>query len=404
MAAAAPSAAPSVPEWESALERGTVGFEDVCVAVHGISTKNPNEEFRTAAREYFPQLMRVFQETNGDLVEAYYCSDVVAGCGLTRKTGAKGERADYRLHTVSGLATATTAPIAALITQVERMCIDANELASEAERATQTRRIFSVATYLLGLLNDASVPGKLGVDDVRAELRIRRDELAQIGRDHAALAQRDAQITYFNGMLIGLAVAVAAATGVALALVASDAAARTRDNVVGVLAAGAAGAFVSVLTRMSGGRLRLDFRTGRAYLRLLGVFRPVIGALMALALYFLIVGKLLSVFAVPAESALQFYFFCGIAFLAGFSERWAQDMLAIPERAARRPTGDSDGAAERGSMLEPTPASADDPAPPPPPLPPTTAEAGQDGPSPKPAGEQPGRDRPAKKDGDAGDG
>jgi hypothetical protein len=37
---------------------------------------------------------------------------------------------------------------------------------------------------------------------------------------------------------------------------------------------------------------------------------------------------LVSVFEIPADPQDQRYFFAGLAFLAGFSERFAQDMVA----------------------------------------------------------------------------
>jgi cell division protein FtsW (lipid II flippase) len=56
--------------------------------------------------------------------------------------------------------------------------------------------------------------------------------------------------------------------------------------------------------------------------------RPFIGALFALALYFFISGDLVSVFQLPNDEQSQRYFFAGLGFLAGFSERFAQDMVA----------------------------------------------------------------------------
>jgi hypothetical protein len=65
----------------------------------------------------------------------------------------------------------------------------------------------------------------------------------------------------------------------------------------------------------------------------LGLIRPFIGALFALALYFFISGELVSVFNLP-EDDVQPYFFAGIGFLAGFSERFAQDIVMQSKTAA----------------------------------------------------------------------
>ena len=56
----------------------------------------------------------------------------------------------------------------------------------------------------------------------------------------------------------------------------------------------------------------------------LGSFRPVIGAVSGIALYFLVQTPLLSID--PEARTLQFYAI--LAFLAGFSERWTQVTLS----------------------------------------------------------------------------
>jgi hypothetical protein len=66
----------------------------------------------------------------------------------------------------------------------------------------------------------------------------------------------------------------------------------------------------------------------------LGLMRPFIGALFAVALYFFIQGDLVSVFQLPDGEQAQRYFFAGLGFLAGFSERFAQDMVAQGTKAA----------------------------------------------------------------------
>jgi hypothetical protein len=61
----------------------------------------------------------------------------------------------------------------------------------------------------------------------------------------------------------------------------------------------------------------------------LGAIRPVIGAVLGVASFVLVNGGLLSL-APPAAISNHTLYFAGIAFLAGFSERFAQDMLVAP--------------------------------------------------------------------------
>ena len=74
-----------------------------------------------------------------------------------------------------------------------------------------------------------------------------------------------------------------------------------------------------------------DIDLRRATIR---AFRVVIGSTFAVALFLLVMGGLMHMSGPdPDQSVGQWlYYFTGIAFVAGFSERLAQDMLAIPEQ------------------------------------------------------------------------
>ena len=81
------------------------------------------------------------------------------------------------------------------------------------------------------------------------------------------------------------------------------------------------------MPRIGSGQFRLDYDVGRRYPIFLGALRPVIGAIFGVALYFAVTSSLLDVFKLPKNPDQRFYFLLVIAFLAGFSERWARDTL-----------------------------------------------------------------------------
>ena len=85
------------------------------------------------------------------------------------------------------------------------------------------------------------------------------------------------------------------------------------------------GAMVSVLQRMSSGKLVLDVDAGRDLIEAFGAVRPFIGAIFGIALMALLLGGLIPAIDIPDGQELAF--FAGLGFLAGFNERWAQDML-----------------------------------------------------------------------------
>ena len=139
-------------------------------------------------------------------------------------------------------------------------------------------------------------------------------------------AQRAAQGRYGTGMVFGvLALAAVCAIIGGIFAVAGIAA----WNGVALLAGGL-GALVSVLQRMTSGTLKLDVRATRQMLLWLGAMRPVVGGLFGMAVFAILEGGLLPAITIPAGSELAF--FAGVGFLAGFNERFAQDMLASSGR------------------------------------------------------------------------
>ena len=65
---------------------------------------------------------------------------------------------------------------------------------------------------------------------------------------------------------------------------------------------------------------------GRFVVFLSGVFRLIIGAVFGAAMFVLVSAGLVPI-AVPDSAEKVNFFFAGLAFLAGFSERWAQDTI-----------------------------------------------------------------------------
>jgi hypothetical protein len=103
------------------------------------------------------------------------------------------------------------------------------------------------------------------------------------------------------------------------------------------MAAGAIGAVVSVLMRMSGrrGSFAIDHELGAVGVRRVGAFRPLIGAVCGVVISFLVQTSL-----VPIEqSSLSIEFYVVVAFLAGFSERWTRVILDGAMRTVA-PAGD----------------------------------------------------------------
>ena len=152
--------------------------------------------------------------------------------------------------------------------------------------------------------------------------------LAQAWRDFETGAVTSARFAYLGGVGAGLLLVSPAS----LALLIRQSSVTGADNLVFDAAAcaiaGAAGALVSVLTRVTNESLRVDFRVGRRMLLVLGFARPILGAILALALFWATIGEVVPL-SPPGSADARYAFFIAIGFIAGFSERYAQDMLLI---------------------------------------------------------------------------
>jgi hypothetical protein len=86
------------------------------------------------------------------------------------------------------------------------------------------------------------------------------------------------------------------------------------------------GTLASVIWRVSGSTFRVDYELGRKTIIWLASFRPLLGALFAVALYFALRSGILNVKRIAVGGELT-YLYLFVAFLGGFSERLAPDVF-----------------------------------------------------------------------------
>jgi hypothetical protein len=189
------------------------------------------------------------------------------------------------------------------------------------ERETATRLIFEAHSTALAAmdLRRGSPNQTLAPADLAA-VKARVDAVTQYYVDSA---RAQANTLYFLGALWGVAFLV----GVSMAT-----SRLTNGDPLGpmtplVLSAGggALGAMVSVMQRMGTPEgVVANIAVPPATLRIWGALRPVIGALVAFIVQVLILAHL----APQPDGLVMPYSYIGLGFLAGFSERWAKDVLA----------------------------------------------------------------------------
>jgi hypothetical protein len=356
--------------------RGTVTFHDVANAWFNMSDPNLTDELRAEFKAIFPGLLDAFAQPRKGIITAYFCRHIRVAAALTDIGHAAGAPEGVPEATLKGPPPASIsslldgqeetqpeepkrpwyrrlrrphpfdpAPASSSAIHIEPTfgdpadwkakeilfhCLNlhykALEFLTPQPRKICMRMIFGVITALLGTLDSRALNRTRGTTDMPfgsdpAEVETLERELAQAQAYYRLSAQRQAQLEYLLGMLMAI-VPAAAIT----AVVAVTAGLLDTPAMVAVLG-GAIGAVVSVMSRMSGGGLQLTPESGKKTIRALGFMRPVLGGVFGAVVYLFLEGGIVEVLAPPTNGS-DLAFYAGLGFLSGFSERFAQDVIA----------------------------------------------------------------------------
>lgn len=357
-------AAADIGALEQAHRDGRVTFNDVARAWFHLCDEELPDAQRKRCQQLYPALLSAFGEPRGGVVTAYFCQHVRVAAALTdiHRAAELGESLpqaaqpaselrvvtdeDARRHRLAArrrrwlearrerntasssaihIECALGDPADAKARAILFGCLDlhyrAIEFLTPKPRKVCMRMIMGVVSSLLGTLDERRSSGR-PVRLEAHEVECLETVIEQARRYYDRSAQRQAQIEYFIGMAGGLALLIG---GLFVIGVLTGAGFGSEPLLYTPLAAGL-GAFVSVLARMTRGQLMLSYESGRTIMRLLGVIRPLLGALFGAAVYVLLLGGLLTID--PPQPQTELFFYIGIAFISGFSERFAQDMVA----------------------------------------------------------------------------
>jgi hypothetical protein len=372
-----------------------VTFHDVANAWFNMSDPNLTEELRGEFKTIFPGLLDAFAEPRKGIITAYFCRHIRVAAALTDIGHAAGAPEGVPEATVKG---PPPEGIRALLPQEVdppaytnghgdprkpasqraarrpwyRRCIHffdpapasssaihieptfgdpadwkakeilfhclslhyrALEFLTPQPRKICMRMIFGVIATLLGTLDARALENKQGrgnrvFGSDPAEVATLERELAQAQAYYRQSAQRQAQLEYLLGMLMAIIPAA-----IITAIIALTAGLLNKPVTVALLG-GAIGAVVSVMSRMSSGSIELTPESGKKTIRALGFMRPVIGGVFGAVIYLFLAGGVVDLVTPPTGSA-ELAFYAGLGFLSGFSERFAQDVIA--EGASKTP-------------------------------------------------------------------
>lgn len=273
-------------------------------------------------RREYERTRAAFERSCGRVEDAYFAPDGSAGVAITASSEGLA-----RLHVVADGATQTHPELGGLVEDWEALATRA-QLLRGGNALVCMRRIFGPVKDLV-VLALAAQGGKLDLKPHLPALRVENErDLADVSAFYVRTATRSAYIEYFLGMIVGVLSNLALAAG-ALAFVGYGAPelwgvkVAQADQARALLAviAGGMGVFLSVLMRMSAGRFTVDYEIERRDLRVIASFRPYIGAVSGLAVLFALKGGVLVVHDGDANAWVLGL----LAFVAGFSERFARD-------------------------------------------------------------------------------
>ena len=304
----------------SDLVRAHYKWEQARPARNGAALHKAQDEFNAKLAE--------FQDEEGKLASVYWSTRNASAVALTigdarnkRNPFAETDK-DVRLHRVTDWVTRNAEPIAELLHECDTLAIRAREILRGTSQRITLQLIYSVEEHVLGFIERTERRNPAQEKEI---VTSQRAELARIETYYLRTGAKAARIVYASGMLIGTTFMVALCAVVGVLLKHPFGYWNGHPDAQYLLlctGAGAVGALVSVLSRMSSGnddRFSIDFEVGRPLLRRLGLYKPFVGSVFGVATYFLLAGGLL-----PTTTATgnRLYFYGIIAFLAGFSERF----------------------------------------------------------------------------------
>lgn len=292
-----------------------------------------------AADAAYGSVLAAFEARHGRLVRAYWCSHVESAVALTEKKGRLGGLLSpvYGFHRESDWATKHAPEVAAELHRCDGLAVRARAVLTGVRQHICLELVVSCAANLLSLV------------DVRARTDDETKTAAALDHEHAAISRGEsyyrnaangqAQLVYFGGIAtVTIVLGAIAAVWLSVSWAAP----------VAALVAGALGAGVSVIQRINSGKFELEYDVGGPYTFFLGGLRPLIGGVFAMAITFAFTGGLLQLPVASTESTDHRHLaLLVLAFLAGFSERWAQDALTAivpvaqnePATGSGRPAG-----------------------------------------------------------------
>ena len=328
---------------QAILESGLVSLDQLIAARRASQPNvNPDPQSRQQVLRLVPKLESMYANARGgQLTDSYFCRYLGAAVTLS------GNHEIHLRYPPEAVACVSPEFEEAIWRCTALARHDFTPLDAQ-DRVASLKMLHSLVVYLLGVLDAQHAPAQPDTDGGVA--RARRVETAienaietandELDRTAAFIAQagrRRALRNYMQAIPVGIVGLV----GLGVLLTRVPVLDLNLALTLGILTAGSAGAIVSVMSRLTSNKFHIDERPGSFGVFLAGAFRPLLGALFGVALYVFVGSGIFPALTVPAGEKESLFFYA-IAFLAGFSERFAADVITSTEGVivpASRPAG-----------------------------------------------------------------
>jgi hypothetical protein len=317
--------------WDPLLDDSARVTLGMVASAHHLAASHDRPEVRDEARLLKRHLRTKFERQQGAVRNSYFCQHLPGAIAMVEEPQA--------LHTVLNSGNDRLVALEADCHALDHQAHTA--FAGSRSQQPLTDAVYSAMTRVLAAADIAATGDEAALAPALAAAET---EVEHVRKRVEVAIQRQARFVYFQGTLAGTAVAVVVCVLLGMASARFWASHIDTSALVASALFGALGAVVSVFQRISTGQLKLDFNASRWQLLSLGGLRPLVGAIFGTVAQFALGAGLLGVGERPASAVGVFAL---IGFAAGFSERFATDMV---ERA--------------GQVLAGQPGASDDTQPP----------------------------------------
>ena len=320
------------------LKQRGVSFPEL-VWVHHLRQQELSEAhhgpYEGPAEKRYREFVDRFEAVSGEIVSEYWCTSEASGIALTIKRRPLLLADTVQLHWATDWSTKDKPKLMRLLYECETLAVKVQEVLRDTSRRLAIQSLFNVISMVLAFAETPHARDDKAVGDIT---RTTRAGLKEIHTYYCHAAERSGQITYVGGMLFGMVIPLL--ISIAGWIVVGN----NHGSAVGIgllcFSAGAVGALVSVMSRLSSGKVRVDWEFGKDTLRTLGSLRPFVGAVFGLITYLALKSGVIGIDL--ANKAGSSYYFVVFSFAAGFSERLAQDMLLSSTLESFGPRGKGD--------------------------------------------------------------